>query len=46
LRWSEEPSWKRDYNNIAALSPEELARRRAEFDAQKEIARSLRETAA
>jgi hypothetical protein len=46
LRWSREPSWKRDYNNIAALSPEELARRRAEFDAQKEIARNLRETAA
>jgi hypothetical protein len=46
LRWSSDPSWKRDYNNIAALSPEELARRRAEFDAQKEIARKLRETAA
>jgi D-proline reductase (dithiol) PrdB len=46
LRWSADPSWKRDYNNIAALSPEELARRRAEFDAQKEIARKLRETAA
>jgi hypothetical protein len=46
LHWSADPSWKRDYNNIAALSPEELARRRAEFDAQKEIARKLRENAA
>jgi hypothetical protein len=46
LRWSREPSWKHDYNNIAALSAEELARRRQEFDAQKEIARNLRETAA
>ncbi len=46
LRWNADPSWKRDYNNIAALSPEELARRRAEFDAQKEIARKLRENAA
>ncbi|HLJ01655.1 MAG TPA: glycine reductase [Bradyrhizobium sp.] len=46
LRWSTDPSWKRDYNNIAALSAEELARRRREFDAQKEIARALRETAA
>jgi D-proline reductase (dithiol) PrdB len=46
LRWSADPSWKRDYNNVAALSAEELARRRAEFDAQKEIARSLRDTAA
>jgi D-proline reductase (dithiol) PrdB len=46
LRWSADPAWKRDYNNVAALSAEELARRRREFDAQKEIARSLRETAA
>src|SRR6202047_3930407 len=46
LRWSEDAAWKRDYNNIAALSAEELARRRREFDAQKEIARGLRESAA
>jgi D-proline reductase (dithiol) PrdB len=46
LRWSADAAWKRDYNNIAALSAEELARRRREFDAQKEIARELRETAA
>jgi glycine/sarcosine/betaine reductase selenoprotein B len=46
LRWSADPSWKRDYNNVAQLEPEELARRRREFDAQKEIARSLRNTAA
>jgi glycine/sarcosine/betaine reductase selenoprotein B len=46
LRWSADPSWKRDYNNVAQLSAEELARRRREFDAQKEIARGLRETAA
>ena len=44
LRWSADPSWKRDYNNVAQLSPEELARRRAEFDAQKAIARGLRAT--
>jgi hypothetical protein len=46
LRWSADASWKRDYNNIAALSAEELARRRREFDAQKEIARGLRDSAA
>jgi len=46
LRWSADPSWKRDYNNIAALSADELARRRAEFDAQKDVARKLRENAA
>jgi D-proline reductase (dithiol) PrdB len=45
LRWSAEASWKRDYNNVAQLSDHELARRRREFDAQKQIARTLRETA-
>jgi hypothetical protein len=46
LRWSADASWKRDYNNVAMLSAEELARRRREFDAEKEIARGLRESAA
>jgi D-proline reductase (dithiol) PrdB len=46
LRWSTDSSWKRDYNNIAALSPDELVRRRREFDAQKEAARAIRESAA
>ena len=46
LRWSDDPSWKRDYNNIASLSAEELARRRSEFERQKEIARGLRENVA
>jgi D-proline reductase (dithiol) PrdB len=46
LRWSSDASWKRDYNNVAALSAEELARRRRKFDGQKEIARALRESAA
>lgn len=45
LRWSDDPSWKRDYNNVANLSAEELARRRAEFDAQKQRAREVRESA-
>jgi D-proline reductase (dithiol) PrdB len=45
LRWSTDPSWKRDYSNVALLTAEELARRRREFDAQKEIARGLRESA-
>jgi hypothetical protein len=42
LRWSEDASWKLDYNNVAQMSAEELARRRAEFDKQKEIARGNR----
>ena len=45
-RWASDAAWKRDYNNVALLSAEELARRRAEFDKQKDIARGLRETAA
>src|SRR3982075_1263098 len=42
LRWSEDAAWKLDYNNISQMSPEELARRRSEFDKQKEIARGNR----
>src|SRR6266705_2596073 len=42
LRWSADPSWKLDFSNIAQLSPEEIARRRAEFDRQKEIAKTVR----
>jgi D-proline reductase (dithiol) PrdB len=42
LRWAQDPAWKLDYSNIARLSPEEIARRRAEFDRQKEIAKSGR----
>ena len=39
LVWSEDPTWKRDYANIALLTPDEIFRRRAEFDRNKEIAR-------
>ncbi|WP_398479116.1 glycine/sarcosine/betaine reductase selenoprotein B family protein [Tardiphaga sp.] len=46
LRWAQDPAWKNDYNNVALLSTEELARRRAEFDKQKEIAKGLKDTAA
>ncbi|HVH75539.1 MAG TPA: hypothetical protein VM755_11565 [Stellaceae bacterium] len=42
LRWSEDPSWKTDYSNIARLSAEEIERRRREFDRQKEIAKQVR----
>jgi hypothetical protein len=40
LRWSNSADWKLDYSNIARLSAEEIARRRAEFDRQKEIAKT------
>ena len=42
LRWSDNPDWKLDFSNIARLSPEEIARRKAEFDTNKEIAKSRR----
>jgi hypothetical protein len=42
LRWNADGKWKLDYNNIETMSPEELARRRAEFDREKEVARGLR----
>ena len=43
LRWSDEPDWKLDYCNIARLTPEEIAQRRAEFDRGKEVAKGVRE---
>ena len=43
LLWSGNPDWKLDFSNIARLSPEEISRRRAEFDRQKEIARTIRD---
>jgi D-proline reductase (dithiol) PrdB len=43
LRWSADPAWRLDYSNIARLSAEKIARRRAEFDRQKEIAKTVRD---
>jgi len=45
LHWSDDPAWKLDYCNIERLSAEEIARRRAEFDAAKAKAGELREAA-
>ncbi len=42
LRWAEDASWKLDYLNLDRIPPEELARRRREFDEQKAIARTSR----
>ncbi len=43
LRWSSDPAWKLDYNNVARMNAEDLARRRREFEAQKAIAKKVRE---
>jgi len=43
LRWSADSAWKLDYSNVARLSPEEIQRRRAEFDRGKQEAKARRE---
>ena len=44
LVWNEASAdWKLDYSNIARLSPEEIARRRAEFDQGKAVAKTIRD---
>ena len=45
LRWSASPDWKLDYCNIDRLTPEEIRRRRAEFDQARAQAKRLREEA-
>lgn len=42
LAWPGPPDWRDDYSNAAKLTPEEIARRRAEFDRGKAEARALR----
>lgn len=39
IRWAADGAWKLDYSNVDQLSREEIARRRAEFDRGKEIAK-------
>ena len=46
LRWSDDATWKLDFSNIDRLSPQEIARRRAEFDRQKAVAKEIRDHAA
>src|SRR6266508_1881483 len=43
LKWSASPDWKLDYCNIERLTPEEIARRRAEFDRVKAQAKNMRD---
>jgi hypothetical protein len=46
LRWSDESDWKLDYCNIERLTPDEIRRRRAEFDKGKADAKLVRQQAA
>jgi hypothetical protein len=45
LRWAADPGWKLDYCNVERLTPEEIRRRRAEFDRGKAEAKRVREQA-
>jgi D-proline reductase (dithiol) PrdB len=46
LRWSADASWKLDYNNVERIAPEELARRKQEFEKQKIVAQQIKASAA
>lgn len=39
IRWNADGLWKLDFSNVDQLSAEEIARRRAEFDRGKEVAK-------
>jgi hypothetical protein len=45
LAWGASSDWKHDYSNIERLTPEEIRRRREEFDRGKAQARRARENA-
>jgi hypothetical protein len=45
LRWRDDASWKLDYNNLAKLTPEDLAERRQEFDVVKAVIKTKQEGA-
>ena len=42
-RWSDDPSWKLDYNNLAKLTPEELEEKRKAFDVVKATIKTIQE---
>lgn len=39
LHWTGAADWKRDYCNVERLTPDQLARLRADFDHQKQVAK-------
>ena len=42
-RWSDDASWKLDFQNVDRIPPEEIKRRRAEFDRIKAIGQKVRD---
>ncbi len=45
-RWNEDAEWKLDFQNVERIPAAEIARRRAEFDETKRIAKERRDDAA
>jgi hypothetical protein len=45
LRWAPDAAWKRDFNDLSKLSPEQIDERRRQFDVVKTIAKGKREDA-
>jgi hypothetical protein len=43
LRWRDDASWKLDFNNMAKLTPADIAERRKEFDVVKSIIKTKQE---
>jgi glycine/betaine/sarcosine/D-proline reductase family selenoprotein B len=44
-RWSDDPGWKRDFDNIETLTEADIVRLRADHERQRMIARAARRTA-
>jgi D-proline reductase (dithiol) PrdB len=44
LRWSEDPGWKLDFDDPGAMTPEQIAERRREFEVVKAIIRDKQKT--
>jgi len=44
-RWNDDARWKIDFSNVEQMPPEELERRRREFDKAKQVAKQQRDDA-
>jgi D-proline reductase (dithiol) PrdB len=42
-RWSDDPEWKLDYQNVERIPTDELQRLRSEFDRIKEVGQKVRD---
>lgn len=42
-RWSDDPEWKLDFQNIERIPKDEIQRRRSEFDRIKKVGQKVRD---